>query len=89
MIDINTLKDKFEESVFENLNRENFNSIIHFLLEEKCGCVEDIVEDYLDLFNLEYTEFVRRYNVLNEKYEGKYLTKVSEDMSLLEEFYEV
>ena len=87
MIDINEIKNKFEESVIENLNKQNAHKIINFLVKQKCDFIEDIISDYLDLFNFEYEEFVKKYTKLNEKYEGKFLEKVSEDMNLLEEFY--
>lgn len=87
MLNISEIKEKFEDSVFKNLNKENFNKIIEFLLKEECNYIEDIISDYLDLFNMEYEEFVRKYNILNNKYNGEFLEKASEDMNLLEEFY--
>ena len=83
------IKDKYESSVFENLNRENFNKIVDFLVKEKCDFIDDLFCDYLDLFNFEYDEFVEKYYRLNEKYNGEYLKKSSEDMNLLEEFYSI
>ena len=70
-------------------NKENFSKIITFLLKEKCDFVEDIISDYLDLFNIEYDEFVRIYNILNDKYNGEFLKEASEDMNKLEEFYQI
>ena len=87
MIDINEIKEKFEEDVFKNLNKENAQEILKFLINEKCDFIEDIISDYLDLFNFEYQEFVNKYNKLNDKYNGTFLEQASEDMNLLEEFY--
>jgi len=89
MINIEELKDKFEPHVFQNLNKENVYKILEFLYKEKCDYIEDLIEDYLDLFNFEYEEFVIKYNLLNDKYNGEFLSLASEDMNLLEEFYEV
>ena len=89
MIDINDIKEKYNDSVLKNLNKENFYKIAEFLLKEKCDYLEDIVSDYLDLFNFEYEEFKKKYNILNEKYNKEFLKKASEDMNILEEFYEV
>lgn len=89
MINIEEMKEKFEDNVFKILDMENCNKIIKFLLEEKCDYIEDIVSDYLDLFNIQYEEFRKKYGILNVKYNGKYIEKVSEDMNLLEEFYEI
>ena len=84
---INIIKEKYEKSVFENLDRENVNKIIAFLIKEKCDYIEDIIDDYLDLFNFQYEEFVEKYNKLNKELDGKFLEKASEDMNLLERFY--
>lgn len=88
MSDMDGIKEKFESSVFEHLNKENAKKIIDFLFDEKCDYVEDILDDYLDLFKIPYEEFVEKYHILNEKYNGVFLVKASEDMNLLEEFYE-
>ena len=87
MDNIEEIKKKYAKSVIKNLNRENFYKIINFLESNNCDFIEDIVSDYLDLFNIEYVEFVKRYNKLNEKYSNNFLQKASEDMNLLEEFY--
>ena len=87
MEDINIIKEKYEKSVFENLDRENVKKIIAFLIKEKCDYIEDIIDDYLDLFNFQYEEFVEKYNKLNKEFDGKFLEKASEDMNVLERFY--
>ena len=87
MDNIEEIKKKYAKSVIKNLNREKFYKIINFLESNNCDFIEDIVSDYLDLFNIEYVEFVKKYNKLNEKYSNNFLQKASEDMNLLEEFY--
>ncbi len=87
MNEIEEIKEKYSESVLKNLNKENFYRIYNFLKEEKCNFTDDIVSDYLDLFNFDYDEFVKKYINLNEKYNKQFLNKASEDMNLLEEFY--
>ena len=89
MIDINEIKEKYNDKVIKNLEKNNFYKILEFLIKEKCDYIEDIVSDYLDLFNFEYTEFVEKYNILNNKYNKQFIEKASEDMNLLEEFYMV
>lgn len=79
--------EKYSVSVIENLDKDNFEKIVLFLENTKCGCILDIITDYLDLFTFSYDEFARKYNILNEKYDGLFWDKVSEDMNLLEEFY--
>ena len=87
MENINEIKEKYSESIIKNLNKENFYKILNFLKQEKCDYIDDIISDYLDLFNFEYNDFVEKYNKLNEKYNKEFLNKASEDMNLLEEFY--
>lgn len=89
MINIKNIKEKFENHVFQNLDKENVYKIIEFLSREKCDYIEDIVSDYLDLFNIQYEEFIRKYNILNDKYNGDFLEKASADMNILEEFYKI
>lgn len=88
-IDIEDMRDRFEEGIFNNLDRDNFYKIVRFLLNEKCDYVDEIVEGYLDLFIFPYEEFINKYNKLNEKYNGKFLEEASVDLALFEEFYEV
>ena len=82
------LLEKYSDSIIDRLDKVNFNKIVMFLTNEECDYVEDLVEDYLDIFVIDYNEFVRKYNILNKKYNNKYLELVSEDMNLLEELFE-
>ena len=79
--------EKYSGSMLKNLDKDNFEKIVLFLENTKCGCILDIITDYLDLFTFSYDKFVRMYNILNKKYDGLYWDKVSKDMNLLEEFY--
>ena len=81
------IKDKFEEGVIKNIDKQNAHKILAFLVNEKCDFIEDIISDYLDLFTFDYEEFVNKYTKLNEKYNGEFLKEVRANMDLLEEFY--
>lgn len=87
MKEIDEIKEKYSESVIKKINKENFYKIVKFLIKEKCDFIDDIVSDYLDLFNFDYDEFVKKYIKLNKKYDKQFLNRASEDMNLLEEFY--
>lgn len=80
--------EKYSVDVFKNLNKDNMVEIVHFLESQNCDFIEDILEDYLDLFTMEYNEFLNKYNKLNKKYDFNLLNKASEDMNILEEFFE-
>ncbi len=84
---MNEIIEKYSSSVIKNLNKDNMVKILMFLKRENCNYIEDLLEDYLDLFTIEYEVFVNKYRELNNKYDDKYLELVSEDMDLLEEFF--
>lgn len=86
---IDEIIDKYSDSVLNNLSRENMKKIINFLKKENCEFIEDIIEDYLDLFTFEYEEFIDKYNKLNTKYNNNLLELASSDMNILEEFYTI
>ena len=79
--------ENYEKTVLNNLKIENFQKIIEFLKEEKCNYIDEIIERYLDLLTIEHNDFINRYYILNKKYNGSFLELASEDMNLLEEFY--
>ena len=80
--------EKYSVDVLKNLNKDNIVEIVHFLESQNCDFIEDILEDYLDLFTMEYNGFINKYNKLNKKYDFNLLKKASEDMNILEEFFE-
>lgn len=87
MMSIEETFNKYEDSVFKNLDKENMNKIISFLKNNHCDFINELLEDYLDLFTFEYYEFVKKFNTLNQKYHGLFLEEVKQDMNLLEDFY--
>lgn len=80
--------EKYSVDVLKNLNKNNMVEIVYFLESQNCDFIEDILEDYLDLFTMEYNEFLNKYNKLNKKYNFNLLNKASEDMNIFEEFFE-
>lgn len=79
--------EKYSNSTLNNLDVNNIKKIIEFLKKEKCDYIEDLLEDYLDLFTIEYEVFIDKYNRLNNKYNNNLLSLASEDMNILEEFF--
>lgn len=79
--------EKYEESVLKNLDKENMNKIIMFLIHNNCDYIDDLLEDYLDIFTIEYDEFIDKFNKLNKKYNYNYIELVSENTNLLEELF--
>ena len=85
MIDIN----KYENSVVQNIDKNNVNKIITFLSSKGCDYISELLEDYLDLFVFEYDEFVIKFNKLNDKYNHNLINEIKDDMNILEELYSI
>ena len=86
-MNIEEIIEKYEKSTLKNINKENMKKILKFLESQNCQFLEDIIEDYLDLFTFDFNDFVLKYKHLNEKYDHKFLEEASLDMNMLEEFY--
>lgn len=80
--------EKYSDNVIKNLNADNFRKIVVFLQNYDCNYIDDIVSDYLDLFTIDYILFVEKFNLINNKYDGRFLEIASENMQLFEEFLE-
>ena len=80
---------KYSDSVIKNINKDNMNKIIKLLEYYNCDYIEDIIEDYLDLFIIDYDIFKDKLDKLNNKYNNMFLDLASSDMNLLEEFYTI
>lgn len=85
MIDLDI--NKYENSVIKNIDKDNLKKIVSFLLSNGCDYIEELIEDYLDIFTFEYEDFVTRFNKLNDKYKHKLINEIREDMNILEELY--
>ena len=81
--------NKFEDDVFKNIDIDNMSKIIKFLSDNGCNYIDELLSDYLDLFLIEYKEFIDKYNKLNIKYNNNFLEEASIDMNILEEFYNI
>ena len=79
--------DKYESSIINNINKDNLNKIVSFLISKGCNYIEELLEDYLDIFTFEYSEFLNKYEKLNKKYNGRLIEEIRDDMNILEEFY--
>ena len=84
---INIDISKYEESVIKNLDKDNVDKILSFLSLNGCDYIEELLENYLDIFVFEYNEFVIRFNKLNDKYNHNLINEIMDDMNILEELY--
>ena len=81
----NELLDKYEDSIKNNLDKENVYKIITFLVKEKCEYIEDLLTDYLDIFTIEYNDFIKKYNELKKKYGENIISIIEDNLNILEE----
>jgi len=84
---INIDMSKYEESVIKNLNKDNVDKILSFLSLNGCDYVEELLEDYLDIFTFEYDEFVIKFNKLDDEYNHNLINEIRNDMNILEKLY--
>lgn len=80
--------NKYERSVFKNIDINNLKKIANFLLLNGCDYIGELFEDYLDIFIFEYDDFIVKFNRLNEKYNHNLINEIRDNMNILEELYE-
>jgi len=80
---------KYENVVYDNLDEENIHKIISFLEEKNCSFIDQLLEEYLDIFTFQYDEFILKYNILNKKYNDNLIDAIIDNMNIIEEFYTV
>lgn len=79
--------DKYNDNVIRNIKTDNIVKICDFLNSKNCEFVTDLLDDYLDLFMIDYEEFVVKFDKINAKYNYNFLSLAKEDMNLIEEFF--
>ena len=84
--DINEILENYELDVIKKIDRNNLHEIIRFLQLKNVDYIDDILEDYLDLFLIPCSEFRNKFNDLNKKYNGNLVLEVRNDLSILEQF---
>ena len=84
---MDNILNKYSNSVLRMLDQNNTNRIVEFLRKKNCIYIDDIFQDYLDIFTIRYEEFIEKFNFLNEKYDNKFLEIAEKDMNILEEFF--
>lgn len=68
MIDINDIVRKFEPDVLKNIDANNMNQIIDLLVDKDCDFIDEIINNYIDIFLIDYDEFKVKYNELEKEY---------------------
>lgn len=79
--------EKYDTEIYNNIDIENLGKIVKFMLENNCDYIDSLIDEYLDIFTFDYDDFIRKYNIINKKYNGNLIEKIRENMNILEEFY--
>lgn len=82
----NEIFDKYEFEYIKHLNKENVIKIINYLQNEEVDYIDELLEDYLDLFVLEYEKFKNRFERLKGIYGNDLTEKIANNLSILDEF---
>lgn len=82
----NDILEKYEIEYIKHLNKENVINIIKYLENENVDYIDELLEDYLDLFVIDYNEFKNRFEKLKEKYGNNLVENIANDLTILEEF---
>ena len=85
MIDLDL--SKYGLSVLTNFDEENFKKILNFFINNGCDFIEELLENYLDIFNIDYSYFVKRFKELNIKYNDNLIEEIKNNMNILDELY--
>ena len=82
---VEEILNKYEPSVLKNIDENNMNKIIEYLLTEKVDYIDELLMEYLDIFLINIEEFKRRFNALKNKYGNNLVELIKEDLNILEE----
>ena len=79
--------DKYSIDCLKRYDRQIVIENLKILKDNNCDYLDDILEDYLDILLIDNSDFKKKFEIINKKYNGEFLMKANEDMNLLEEFY--
>ena len=82
---IEEILNKYEPSVLKNIDEDNMNKIIEYLIDEKVDYIDELLIDYLDIFLINIEEFKKRFNNLKTKYGNNLVELIRSNLNILEE----
>ena len=80
--------EKYSVGILEHLGSDNVKKIVEFLQLNNCTYIDELLNNYLDLFTFDYEEFKTKFNILNKKYNYNLIEEIEYNMDILEEFFE-
>ena len=79
MINIDDIVRKFEPHILENIDSNNMKKIIVFLARKDCDFIDEVINNYMDIFLIDYNTFVNKYDLLELQY-GDDIQSIIEEM---------
>lgn len=86
---LNMLYDKYEDEYLNHLNETNFIKIYNLFKKYKFYFIKDIIVTYLEIFDLSETEVEEGILKLKDKLGSNFVYLIGNDLSILEEIFEV
>lgn len=86
-IDIKILKENFDDYIIKQLDFENVSKIYNYLIKEGVYYAKDIFISQADLFLLDYSLFIEKFEKLKNKVGKDYIEKLGEDCSIIDIMY--
>lgn len=85
---VNNIIETFDNELLKKLERNNIIAIINYLESNNIDFIEDILSYYTDLFILNVDEFIRRFEILKEKYGKNFCYNLAYKLDILESMWE-
>ena len=87
-LDIQVLKENFDEEIIKELDINNVAKIYKYLVDNGIYYAKDLLLESLDLFLLPKEEFITKFEKLKNVLGEDYIDKLGKDLSLLEIMYQ-
>ena len=68
MVNLEDIASKFEPDVLRNIDPNNMKKIVDFLVNKNCDFIDEVINNYIDIFLIDYDEFRIKYNELEKEY---------------------
>lgn len=87
--DINNIIETYDNKLLSNLDEINIKKIIKYLKMNNIDYIEDILSRYTDLLILDAKDFIRRFEILKQRYGYKFCDNLCYNLSILESMWEL
>lgn len=82
------LVNKYDEEFLRTIRENNFLIIYELLINYNFYFIEDVIVNYLEIFNMDYLDVLEKILLLKIEYGDDFVFKIGENMLLLEKTLE-